>query len=72
MSVYKVVELIGSSPKSWEDATAQALAKAEKSLKKLRVARVLEQDVTVDKGKIMQYRVRLNLSFKLEDIDIEG
>jgi len=69
MSVYKVVELIGSSPKSWEDATAQALAKAEKSLKKLRVARVLEQDVTVDKGKIMQYRVRLNLSFKLEDVE---
>jgi flavin-binding protein dodecin len=69
MSVYKVVELIGSSPKSWEDATAKALAKAGKSLKKLRVARVLEQDVTVDKGKVMQYRVRLNLSFKLEDLE---
>lgn len=69
MSVYKIVEIIGTSPKSWEDAVQKAIATAGKSLEKLRVAQVVEQDVTVDKGKVMQYRVRLNLSFKLEDLE---
>ena len=67
MSVYKIVEIVGTSPKSWEDAAQKALATAGKSLMKLRVAEVTKQDITVDKGKIMAFRVRLNLSFKLKD-----
>jgi len=68
MSVYKVVEIIGTSPKSWEDAVQKAILTAGKSLEKLRVAQVMEQDVTVDKGKVMEYRIKLNVSFKLKDI----
>jgi len=68
MSVYKLVELIGSSKKSWEDAVQKAVAAAGKSLEKIRVAEVVEQDVTVDKGKIMEYRVKLKVSFKLKDM----
>jgi len=67
MSVYKIVEIVGTSPKSWEDAAQKALAKAGKSLTKMRVAEVIEQDITVDKGKILAYRIRLNVSFKLKD-----
>jgi len=67
MSVYKIVEIVGTSPKSWEDAAQKALVKAGKSLTKLRVAEVIEQDITVDKGKILAYRIRLNVSFKLKD-----
>lgn len=68
MSVYKLVELIGSSKKSWEDAVQKAVATAGKSLDKMRVAEVVEQDVTLDKGKIMEYRVKLKVSFKLKDM----
>jgi flavin-binding protein dodecin len=68
MSVYKLVELVGSSKKSWEDAVQKAVATAGKSLDKLRVAEVVEQDVTVDKGKVLEYRVRLKVSFKLKDM----
>jgi hypothetical protein len=67
MSVYKIVEIVGTSPKSWEDAAQKALAKAGKSLTKMRVAEVIEQEITVDKGKILAYRIRLNVSFKLKD-----
>lgn len=69
MSIYKIVEIVGTSPKSWEDATQRALATAAKSLEELRVAEVVRQDVTIDNGKITAFRVRLNLSFKYrEDI----
>jgi flavin-binding protein dodecin len=68
MSVYKVVEIIGTSPKSWEDAVQKAITTAGKSIEKLRVAQVMEQDVTVDKGKVMEYRIKLNVSFKLKDV----
>lgn len=68
MSVYKLVELVGSSKKSWEDAVQKAVSTAGKSLDKLRVAEVVEQDVTVDKGKVLEYRVRLKVSFKLKDM----
>lgn len=68
MSVYKIVEIVGTSPKSWEDAAQKALAKAGKSLEKLRVAEVVEQDIAVDKGKILAYRIRLKVSFKLKDM----
>ena len=67
MSVYKIVEIVGTSPKSWEDAAQKALATAAKSLEELRVAEVVRQDVTVEKGKITTFRVRLNLSFKYRE-----
>jgi flavin-binding protein dodecin len=67
MSVYKIVEIVGTSPKSWEDATQKALATAAKSLEELRVAEVVRQDVTVEKGKITAFRIRLNLSFKYRE-----
>ncbi len=64
MSVYKIVEIVGTSEKSWEDAAQHALATASKSLEDLRVAEVVKQDVTVEDGKITSFRVRLNISFK--------
>ena len=67
MSVYKIVEIVGSSAKSWEDATQKALGTAAKSLDELRVAEVVKMDVTVEKGKIKAYRIRLNLSFKYKE-----
>ncbi len=66
-SVYKVIELVGSSPVSWEKAAAAAVNRASKSLRDLRIAEVLEQDLAInDKGKITAYRVRMKLSFKFE------
>ncbi|MBN1665018.1 MAG: dodecin domain-containing protein [Deltaproteobacteria bacterium] len=64
MSVYKIIEIIGTSPKSWEDAASEALKTASKSLEDLRIAEVVKQDVTVENGKITAFRVRLNISFK--------
>ena len=64
MSVYSIVELVGTSTKSWEDAAQSALKTACKTLDDLRIAEVVKQDVTVENGKITSYRVRLNLSFK--------
>ncbi|MHB8111149.1 MAG: dodecin family protein [Syntrophorhabdaceae bacterium] len=63
-SVYKIIEIVGTSEKSWEDAAKTALETAGKSLEDLRVAEVMKQDVTVENGKISQYRVRLAISFK--------
>jgi dodecin len=63
MSVYRFVELVGTSPKSWEDAARNVLAEAGRSLQELRVAEVVKQDLVVAKGKTT-VRVRLNLSFK--------
>lgn len=63
-SVYKIIELVGTSTKSWEDAAKTALETASKTLEDLRVAEVVKQDVTVENGKVMSYRVRLNISFK--------
>jgi flavin-binding protein dodecin len=63
-SVYKIIEIVGTSPKSWEDAAKVALETASKSLEDLRVAEVVKQDVTVENGKVISYRVRLNISFK--------
>jgi dodecin len=67
MAVYKIVEIVGTSPKSWEDAASGALATAGKTLEDLRVAEVVKQDITIEKGKITAYRVRLNLSFKYRE-----
>jgi hypothetical protein len=64
MSVYSIIEIVGTSPKSWEDAAQNALETASKTLEDLRIAEVVKQDVTVDNGKITSFRVRLNISFK--------
>ena len=65
-SVYRVTELVGTSSTSWEAAAKSAIQTASKSLRDLRVAEVVRQDVTIDKGKVVTYRVRLNVSFKYE------
>ena len=67
MTVYKIVEIVGTSPKSWEDAARNALETASKTVEDLRIAEVVRQDVTVDKGKVTSFRVRLNLSFKYRE-----
>ena len=65
-SVYKVIEIVGTSDESWEDATASAVSTAAKTLRDLRVAEVVRQDVTIEDGKVATYRVRLNVSFKYD------
>jgi flavin-binding protein dodecin len=67
-SVYKVIELIGTSKDSWEKAAAAAVDRAGKSLRELRVAEIAELDLQLDaKGKIEAYRAKLKVSFKFED-----
>ena len=67
MSVYKVIEIVGTSTTSWEEATKSALSHAAKSLRDLRVAEVTKLDVALDdKGQVSQYRAKLNISFKFE------
>ncbi len=66
-SVYKVIELVGTSPESWEQAAVAAVGRAGKSLRDLRIAKVIEQDIQVKDGKISAFRVRLKLSFRFED-----
>ena len=65
-SVYRVTELIGTSNQSWESAARTAVETASKTLRDLRVAEVVEQDMTIENGKITSYRVKLNVSFKYE------
>ncbi len=64
-TAYKVIEVIGTSTKSWEDAANSAISAASKSLKDLRIAEVKEMDMKIEDGKIAAYRTKLNLSFKL-------
>lgn len=66
MSVYKVIELIGTSEQSWEDAAASAVKKARESLRGLRVAEVIEQDLDIGEGDAITYRTKLRVSFKYE------
>lgn len=68
-SVYKVVEIVGSSEESWERAAAAAVERAGQTLRDLRIAEVVEQDLQIDGGKISAFRVRLKVSFKYEDGD---
>lgn len=68
-SVYKFIELVGTSPKSWEDAAASAVAAAAKTLRDLRVAEVTEFDMQVEEGKVILYRAKVKLSFKVETVD---
>ncbi len=65
-SIYKVIEIIGTAPDSWEAAAAAAVERAALSLRDLRVAEVTEQDVQIKDGKIEFYRTKLKLSFKFE------
>ncbi|MBW1703442.1 MAG: dodecin domain-containing protein [Deltaproteobacteria bacterium] len=64
-STYKIIELVGTSNKSWEDAARTAVETAGKTLEELRIAEVTRLDVTVEKGKVKTYRTRLNVSFKV-------
>jgi dodecin len=66
-SVYKVVELVGTSTESWEKAAAAAVTKAAKSLRDLRVAEVSTLDMHLENGKVVAYRAKVKLSFKYED-----
>ena len=63
-SVYKIVDLVGTSSKSWEDAAKNAVETASKSLRELRIAEVTKLDMKVEKGKVIAYRTRVKLSFK--------
>jgi flavin-binding protein dodecin len=63
-AVYRVTDVIGTSPNSWEDAARTAVKTASKSLRDLRIAEVTKLDVKVEDGKVVQFRTRLSLSFK--------
>lgn len=66
-SVYRVTEVIGVSSESWEDAAKTAVEAAGQSIRDLRVAEVVREDVTIEDGKITGFRVRLGISFKYDD-----
>jgi hypothetical protein len=65
-SVYRITELVGTSKKSWEDAAANAVTAASKTLRDLRVAEVIKLDMVVEDGKVAAYRARVALSFKYD------
>jgi flavin-binding protein dodecin len=65
-SVYKVIELIGTSEESWEKAAKAAVERAAQSLRDLRVAEVVEQDLAIENGKVVAYRAKVKVSFKYE------
>ncbi|MCG6953321.1 MAG: dodecin family protein [Betaproteobacteria bacterium] len=66
-AVYRVIDVVGTSPTSWEEAARSAVKTASKSLRDLRIAEVVKLDVRVDNGKVTAFRTRLALSFKYED-----
>ncbi|HSO11821.1 MAG TPA: dodecin family protein [Anaerolineales bacterium] len=66
-SIYKVIELIGTSTESWEKAAAAAVERASKTLRDLRIAEVVELDMVLDDGKVTAYRAKIKVSFKYED-----
>ena len=68
-SVYKVIELVGTSTESWEKAAAVAVERAAQSLRDLRIAEVVELDMQLEEGKVVAYRAKLKVSFKYEDKD---
>ncbi len=69
MSVYKVIELVGTSNESWEKAAEEAVATASKSLKDLRIAEVAELDMQIEDGKVKAYRAKVKVSFKYHGKD---
>lgn len=68
-STYKIIELVGTSDKSWEEAAKSAVETAGESLKDLRVAEVTKLDLTVENGKVSSFRARINVSFKYQRAD---
>jgi flavin-binding protein dodecin len=68
-SVYKVIELVGTSPESWEKAAASAVEMAAKTLRNLRIAEIVKLDLQIDDGKVVAYRARVNISFKFQADD---
>ncbi len=66
-SIYKVLELVGTSTVSWEDAAQKVVARASKSLKDLRIAEVTAQDLKIEEGKVVAYRTKLRVSFRFHD-----
>ena len=68
-SIYKVIEVIGTSEVSWEDAAKHAVEKAAHSLKDLRIAEVISQDLKLENDKVVAYRTKLSLSFKIKDFE---
>jgi dodecin len=66
-SVYKIIELVGTSTESWEKAAAAAVNRASESLRELRVAEVTEQDLVIENGKVTAFRTKIKVSFKYED-----
>jgi flavin-binding protein dodecin len=66
-SIYKVIELIGTSEKSWEDAAKKAVERAAKTLENLRIAEVSEMDMKIDDGKVTAYRTKVKVSFRFKD-----
>ena len=66
VSVYRVTDLIGTSTESWQDAATTAITEARKTLRNLRVAEVVEQDIDIDEGGAFTYRTKLRVSFKYE------
>jgi len=65
-SVYKIIELVGTSTTSWEKAAAAAVERASKSLRDLRIAEVSQQDLVIENGKVTAYRAKVKVSFKYE------
>lgn len=66
-SVYKVIELVGTSSESWEKAAKAAVERAGQSLRDMRVAEIIQQDMVIEEGKVTAYRSKLKVSFKYED-----
>jgi flavin-binding protein dodecin len=65
-SVYKIIELVGTSTESWEKAATAAVEQAGKTLRDLRIAEVVELDMQIDNGKVISYRAKVKVSFKVE------
>ncbi len=65
-STYKIIEIVGTSSESWDQATKNAIQKASESLQDMRIAEVVKQDVTIENGKIQKFRSRLSISFKYQ------
>jgi flavin-binding protein dodecin len=66
-SVYKIIELVGTSTESWEKAAKAAVERASKTLRDLRIAEIAQLDMTTEKGKVVLYRAKVKVSFKYED-----
>jgi flavin-binding protein dodecin len=66
-SVYKIIEVVGTSPESWEKAATAAVNRAAKTLRDLRIAEIVQLDMQISNGKVEAYRAKVRLSFKFED-----